>query len=142
MRSIRISPDQRLDNILDRMLDGLGPSPNELDFLQSFSAGQEDLANRLLGESFFISDDGQFLFQMTEVERQEGCSVISGTMRINDPMDGGPDEMSGSILVFDRINVALDFRCGEVELLEVVPGRENNLDIFVYQLCGEVLFGE
>jgi len=135
VRPIAISAQQRLDAILDAMLEGRKITPEQMSFLGSFSEGTEqDLNARMCErETMYLSDSGGFCFSLREVDRQEDCDILTGVMHI------GEQCAVGRILVFRNMHIAVDFVFGEKEILETVPGREEALDKFVEEVYAEVL---
>ena len=136
-----MSAQQRLDAILDRMIEGRSPTGREMAFMDAYSQGNEHIANDLLcvaEGSTFMSDDGQFWFRSVEVDRQEDCDIISGVIGIADPLTLNTKEAHGRILVFRSTHLAIDFTLGGKEIMDAIPGREGLLDDFVEEIYNEL----
>jgi hypothetical protein len=117
------------------MLDGIAPTRPQIKFLNSFSEGREDETNARMceQETLYLSDSGGFCFSLGEVDRQEDCDILTGVMHIGDQC------AMGRILVFKNMHIAVDFVFGEKEILESIPGREEDLDKFVEEVYVEVV---
>lgn len=136
-----MSAQERLDAILDRMIGGRRLTRGELAFMDAYSQGSEHVANDLLcvGEgTTFMSDDGQFWFRPSEVDKQEDCDIISGVIGIADPLTRTSTEAHGRILVFRNTHLAIDFTLGGKEIMDAIPGREGLLDDFVEEIYNEL----
>lgn len=136
-----IHPDDRLNLILDKISNvGIkGLKKEELMYLESYSRGKEKEFNDRLSEEenrkTFISDDGLFTFKLKNVEIIDEVEFINGLLTVPDiKTQKGKiikGELYGSIIVFDKSNVAIDFRKGKYDVFEFVNGLEYELDCFV-----------
>ncbi len=137
-----MTPEKRLDAILDNIHSGAKPSSLELRFLESFSRREEAIVNQEMcmhEREMFLSDDGEFSFTLQDIDRQSDCDIISGVIGFSAPALDGDHRAYGRILVFRRTHVAIDFTVGGHEILEVIPGREESLDRFVDDLYRDIL---
>ena len=136
-----IRPDERLNLILDKISDvGIkGLNKDEVAYLESYSRGKEKELNEKLSEEenskTFISDDGIFTFRLKGVELIDGVKFINGLLKVPDIKTQKckiiKGELYGSIILFDKNNVAIDFRRGKYDVFEFVNGIEYELDCFV-----------
>lgn len=136
-----IHPDDRLNLILDK-ISSVGIKSlkkDEIMYLESYSHGKEKEFNEKLSEEenskTFISDDGLFIFKLKEVELIDEVKFINGLLIVPDIKTKKgkiiKGELYGSIIVFDKSNVAIDFRKGKYDVFEFVNGIEYELDCFV-----------
>lgn len=142
------SPNDRLNSILDKVsAEGIKSlTKEESSFLDSYSIGKElEIHNKLSEEEnnrTFLSDDGNFIFKLDNVEYVDDVQYINGTLIVPDLILKNKrrvkGELKGSIIVFSDSHIAIDFHRGRYDVFEFVDGLEYELDCFVDDLVYKI----
>ena len=136
-----LTSQERLNNILDKINEGIKLDINEKRFLDSWKTNSETHENELLNQQNveFISDDGNFKFTLKGFEIIDDCKIINGTMTVPDPeINDILMRFDGNIIVFKKKHIAIDFRIKEIDIFEILEGREEKLDDFVGQIIKSI----
>jgi hypothetical protein len=142
------NPDDRLNAILDKISkSGIRKlNKDEKLFLESYSHGKESEINKLLSdrenEKTFISDDGNFIFKLDNIEYIDDVQYINGILIVPDLVLTNKKiikgELKGSVIVFIDGNLAIDFHNGRHDVFEFVAGLEYELDCFMDDLINKI----
>ena len=142
------NPDDRLNAILDKISKvGIRKlNKDEKLFLESYSAGKELEINELLSnrenEKTFISDDGNFIFKLDNIEYIDDVQYINGILIVPDLILTNKKiikgELKGSVIVFIDGNLSIDFHNGRHDVFEFVGGLEYELDCFMDDLINKI----
>jgi hypothetical protein len=148
-RYINYSSQDRLNDILDKISHlGKGKlSELELEFLDSYSAHQEEEMNMILKEAendtIFESDDQLFVFKLDEIHRYSDQVHLIGTIKVPDMQLRGKKiegVLYGKIIFYRKDQFAIDFSDGKHDIFEFCSGIEYELDIFIDEIIKKVKF--
>lgn len=142
------NPEDRLNFILDKISNnGIKKlTKEEKFFLESYSLGKEEEIHKKLSDEesskTFLSDDGNFIFKLDNVEYVDDVQYINGTLIVPDLILKNKKrvkgELKGSIIVFSESHIAVDFHRGKYDIFEFVDGLEYELDCFVDDLVYKI----
>jgi hypothetical protein len=142
------NPEDRLNLILDKISqNGIKKlNKEETIFLESYSLGKEEDVHKKLSDEesnrTFLSDDGNFIFKLDNVEYIDDVQYINGTLIVPDLILKNKKrvkgELKGSIIVFSDSHIAVDFHRGRYDIFEFVDGLEYELDCFVDDLVYKI----
>lgn len=144
------SPQERLDEILDKISNYGLPSLNETEseFLNSYSIYKEDLIHKKLSlienENIFIDDNEKFKFEYKNVKNYRNRKDIYGTIYVPDMTYKGEvmkGRLEGKISKYKNGNVSLYFESkypDECDIFEFCTGIEYELDGFIDYVVEEI----
>jgi hypothetical protein len=137
---VNFTVEQRLNQILDKINQFGKKSLSEIDieFLESFSAFQEEDLNSILNEveseNLFESDDGLFIFRLDEIHKYHDHIQLVGTIKVPDLVLKGKKiegYLHGKIIIYKKNQFAVDFSNGKHDIFEFCSGIEYELDTFI-----------